>query len=313
MQSSSTFTAAPARPARRRASAMRRQEALLAGLLILPSTLGVLIFAVLPIAASLGISLTDWGGLSRPHYVGLQNYAQALNDSRAVSALSHTLIYVLLAVPAGVVISLGLAVLINNLRAPWLRTLFRTVYYLPMVTIGVAVALLWQVLLAPQGLVNLILGWLGVHGPNWLGSPQWVLPAVAVFSVWQGSGQGIILFLASLASVPRELYEAAQIDGASPLTLFRAITLPMISPTIFLVLVLSLIGALQVFEAVLVLSNGGPGDSSTTVALYIYKTAFSFFKMGYASALAWLLSALLIVLMVVQWRSQTRWVNYDQV
>ncbi|THF87413.1 sugar ABC transporter permease [Deinococcus sp. KSM4-11] len=296
-----------------RVSPMRRQETLLALLLILPSTLGIVVFAVLPIVASLGISLTDWGGLSRPNFVGLQNYATALQDSRATSALSHTLIYVLLAVPTGVAISMTLAVWINNLRAGWLRAVFRTVYYLPMVTIGVAVALLWQVLLAPQGVVNLILGWLGVHGPNWLGSPQWVLPAVAVFSVWQGSGQGIILFLASLASVPKDLYEAAQLDGARPWEAFRFITLPMVSPTVFLVLVLSLIGALQVFEAVLVLSNGGPGDSSTTVALYIYKTAFTFFKMGYASALAWLLSVILIALMVVQWRTQNRWVNYDQV
>jgi multiple sugar transport system permease protein len=309
-----TPTLAPTKlPRRRRAPAMRRQEAQLAWLLMLPSTLGIVVFAVLPILASFGISMTNWGGLSRPSFVGLQNYGTALSDSRAVSALSHTLLYVLLAVPSGVVISMLLAVLIHNLKVGWLKSLFRTVYYLPMVTIGVAVALLWQVLLAPQGLVNLILGWLGVHGPNWLGSPQWVLPAVAVFSVWQGSGQGIILFLASLASVPRDLYEAAQLDGARPFEAFRYITLPMVSPTVFLVLVLSVIGALQVFEAVLVLSNGGPGDSSTTVALYIYKTAFSFFKMGYASALAWLLSVILIVLLVVQWRNQSKWVNYDQV
>jgi len=299
--------------ARRRVSPVRRQESLLALLLILPSTLGIVIFAMLPIAASLGLSLTDWKGLSQPNFVGLQNYADALRDSRAVSALSHTLIYVLLAVPAGVVIALFLAVLIHNLKSKLLRSLFRTIYYLPMVTIGVAVALLWQVLLAPQGLVNLILGGVGIQGPNWLGSPQWVLPAVAVFSVWQGSGQGIILFLAGLSSVPKELYEASQLDGAKPGEIFRYVTLPMISPTIFLVIVLSLIGALQVFEAVLVLANGGPGDSSTTVALYIYKTAFTFFKMGYASALAWLLSLILIVLMVVQWRNQSKWVNYDQI
>ncbi|WP_168733603.1 sugar ABC transporter permease [Deinococcus sp. Arct2-2] len=302
------------RPGRKsRSSPMRRQEAALAALLILPSTLGIVVFAVLPIAASLGISLTDWGGLSRPNFVGVQNYASALQDPRATSALSHTLLYVLLAVPTGVAVSMTLAVWINNLKAGWLQTMFRTIYYLPMVTIGVAVALLWQVLLAPQGLVNLILGWLGVHGPNWLGSPSWVLPAVAIFSVWQGSGQGIILFLAALANVPKDLYEAAQLDGATPWQAFRSITLPMVSPTIFLVLVLSMIGALQVFEAVLVLSNGGPGDSSTTVALYIYKTAFTFFKMGYASALAWLLAVILIALMALQWRTQNKWVNYDQV
>lgn len=312
MQQTSALVAVSA-SRRPKVSAMRRQESWLALLLILPSTLGIVMFAILPIIASLGISLTNWGGLSRPKFVGLDNYATALSDNRAISSLSHTLLYVLLAVPTGVAISMLLAVLINNLKAGWLRSVFRTVYYLPMVTIGVAVALLWQVLLAPQGLVNLILGWLGIHGPNWLGSPDWVLPAVAVFSVWQGSGQGIILFLASLASVPKELYEAAALDGAKPFESFRFITLPMVSPTVFLVLVLSVIGALQVFEAVLVLSNGGPGDSSTTVALYIYKTAFSFFKMGYASALAWMLSVILIVLLVVQWRNQSKWVNYDQV
>jgi multiple sugar transport system permease protein len=311
MQKAAPRLTVPARTGR--FSPLRRQETLLAALLILPSTLGIVVFAVLPIAASLGLSLTDWGGLSKPNFVGVQNYATALQDSRATGALSHTLLYVLLAVPTGVLISLTLAVWITNLRAGWLRTVFRTVYYLPMVTIGVAVALLWQVLLAPQGLVNLILGTLGVNGPNWLGSPSWVLPAVAIFSVWQGSGQGIILFLASLASVPKDLYEAAQLDGARPWEAFRFITLPMVSPTVFLVLVLSVIGALQVFEAVLVLSNGGPGDSSNTVALYIYKTAFTFFKMGYASALAWFLAVILISLMALQWRAQNRWVNYDQV
>ena len=294
-------------------STLKKQEMWLAAALILPSTLGILIFATLPIFASLGVSLTDWGGLSRPSFAGLQNYGAALADRRAIRALSNTLTYVVLAVPVGVALSLGLAVLIHNLRLGWLRTVFRTVYYLPMVTIGVAVALLWQVLLAPEGLVNLILGWLGVHGPNWLGSPQWVLPAVAVFSVWQGAGQGMILFLAALAGVPRDLYEAAQVDGAPPWRQFWNITVPMVSPTIFLVLILSLIDALQVFDAVLVLTRGGPGDSSTTVALYIYKTAFNFFRMGYATALAWLLAGLLIVLMLMQWRLQRRWVNYEQV
>lgn len=294
-------------------SRVRREENRLAYLLMLPSTLGILIFAILPIFASFGISFTNWGGLSTPQWVGLDNYKNAFSDVRAQHSIIVTLKYTILSVPFGVALSLGMATLIHNVSNKFVGSFFRTVYYLPMVTIGVAVALLWTVLLAPQGLVNLILGWVGIHGPNWLGDPKWVLPAAAMFSIWQGAGQSIILFLAALASVPKDLYEAAQLDGASPWEAFRKITVPMISPTLFLVLVLSVISSLQVFDAVLVLTRGGPGDASTSTALYIYQTGFKYFKFGYGAALAWILSAVVMVLMAVQWRMQNKWVNYDQV
>ncbi|WP_051963185.1 carbohydrate ABC transporter permease [Deinococcus misasensis] len=300
-------------------SQLRQQEALLAYLLILPSTLGILVFAVFPILASMGISMTSWGGLTQPtfenfknQFTGLQNYQTALSDDRVLRSISHTLTYVLLSVPVGVAVSLGIATLIHNLKSSFLKTFFRTTYYLPMVTIGVAVALLWQLMLNPQGLINLMLGWFGIKGPSWLASPEWVLPAIALFSVWQGSGTSIILFLTALSNVNKELYEAAQLDGATGWNAFLKITFPMISPTLFLVLVLSLISSLQVFDAVLVMTNGGPGDSSTTIAVYIYKTAFQYFKYGYSAALAWILSVFLIVLTLVQWRMQRGWVNHDQ-
>lgn len=288
---------APAKPARR--ASLRREEAAWGLLLIAPSALVVLVFAVLPILASLGISLTNWGGLSRPEWVGLANYQRALTDDpKALRYLLQTFTFAAFAVPLGLAVSLLIASLIHNLSSPGVKGFFRTLYYLPMVTVGVATALLWQALF-------------GALGVNWLAQPSTVIPAVALFTVWQGAGASVILFLAALANVPKELYEAAQLDGARPAQLFRYITLPQISPTVFLVVVLSLIGSLQVFEAVLFMTKGGPGDASTSIALYIYTSAFTYFRMGYATALAWLLALGLIALLVVQWRMQKRWVHYE--
>lgn len=286
-------------PAPSKGTSLRREEALWGLLLVAPSTLVVLVFALLPILGSLGISFTNWGGLSKPEWVGLANYHKALtNDPKALRYLMQTFAFTAFAVPLGIVVSLFIASLIHNLSSGAVRGFFRTLYYLPMVTVGVATALLWQALF-------------GALGVNWLALPSTVIPAVALFTVWQGAGSSIILFLAALANVPKELYEAAQLDGARPGQLFRYITLPQISPTIFLVLVLSLIGSLQVFEAILFMTKGGPGDSSTSLAFYIYKSAFTYFRMGYATALSWLLALGLIVLLVVQWRMQRRWVHYE--
>jgi multiple sugar transport system permease protein len=296
---------------RRKGSSLRREEAFWGLVLILPSTLGIMVFAILPILGSLGISFTDWGGLSAPHWVGLENFKQAIADDKAIGSIIRTLIFTAISVPMGLGVSIILASLIHNLKLGGMKTFFRTLYYLPMVTIGVATALLFSVLFASQGPINLPLKLFGLEGPAWLGSPNTVLTAISIYSVWQGAGSSIILFLAALSNVSKELYEAAQIDGARPWHMFRFITLPMISPTIFLVLILSLIGSLQVFEAVLVMTKGGPGDSSTTIAMYIYKTGFTYFKMGYATALAWLLSLALVVLMVLQWRLQKAWVHYE--
>ncbi len=280
-------------------STLHREEAMWGLLLIAPSALVILVFAILPILGSLGISFTNWSGLSRPEWVGVDNYRKALlDDDKAQQYIWQTLVFTAFAVPMGLVASLGLASLIHNVISAPLKALFRTVYYLPIVTVGVAVALLWKSLFTALGI-------------NWLTDPQMVLPAVAFFSVWQGAGSSVILFLAALANVPRELYEAAQIDGARPWALFRHITFPQISPTIFLVLILSIIGSLQVFEGILFMTKGGPGDSSTTIAYYIYKTAFNFFRMGYATALSWLLAAGLIVLLILQWRLQKQWVHYE--
>ena len=308
-----TSTTAPTVARPRKASSLRREEAFWGFMLMLPSTLGIIVFAIVPILGSLGVSFTDWGGLSKPNWIGFENYQEAIQDEKAINSIIRTLIFTVIAVPLGVIASLGIATLIHNIVSDTLKTFFRTLYYLPMVTIGVATALLWRVLFTAQSPINA--PWLifGQSAPAWLSDPNLVLFAVAIYSVWQGAGSSIILFLAALANVPKDLYEAAQLDGARGWDLFARITVPSISPTIFLVLILSLIGGLQVFDAVLVMPTpaGGPGDSSTTIALYIYKVAFKFFKMGYGTALAWLLSGALIVLMFWQWRLQRTWVHYE--
>jgi multiple sugar transport system permease protein len=284
---------------RARGRSLRSEEALWGWLLILPSLIGILIFGIVPILGSLGVSFTNWTGISQPQFNGLANYTRAIGDERAWQYSLQTLIFTAVAVPLGLVVSLGLAAMIHNVSSKPGKGFFRTLYYLPMVTAGVATAVLFKSLFT----------WMGV---NWLSRPDTVLPTVAFFSVWQGAGASMILFLAALSNVSRELYEAAQIDGAKPWHLFRYITLPMVSPTIFLVLVLGLIGGLQVFETILFMTRGGePGDSSVSIALYIYRTAFKYFRMGYATALSWLLALVLIVLLVIQWRMQKRWVHYD--
>jgi multiple sugar transport system permease protein len=284
---------------RARGRTLRSEEALWGWLLILPSVIGIIVFGIVPIVGSIGVSFTNWTGISQPKFNGLTNYARAIGDERALQYSLQTLIFTAVAVPLGLIVSLGLAAMIHNVKSHPSKTFFRTLYYLPMVTAGVATALLFKSMFT----------WMGI---NWLTRPDTVLPTVAFFSVWQGAGASMILFLAALSNVPRELYEAAQIDGAKPWHLFRYITLPMVSPTIFLVLVLGLIAGLQVFETILFMTRGGePGDSSVSIALYIYRTAFKYFRMGYATALSWLLALVLIVLLVVQWRMQKRWVHYD--
>jgi ABC-type sugar transport system permease subunit len=261
-------------------------------LLAVPSTLVVAVFALLPVGASLLISFTDWRGLGQPAWVGLANYWALLEDARFHRYLRQTLVYAALAVPLGVVLPLAIALALRNLAGPW-NLIFRVVFYLPVVTGVVATALLFQALI-------------GLFPFNPLARPETVLPTLAAFSAWQGMGGAILLYLAGLARIPRELYEAAALDGAGPWQSFRFVTLPQILPVVSLVLVLSTIAAIQVFEVVLFMTRGGPGDASTTVALYIYTNAFRYFRSGYATALAWVLALGLFLLILLQRRLERR-------
>lgn len=292
----------------------RRRE--LTGLLfVLPVVLGTLIFNVAPALASLALSFTEWDLLTPPRFTGLANFKELLTaDPFALGAMRNTVVFVIGSVGLGMLGSLTLALLVNQpLRG---ISLFRLAYYLPVVTSIVAVGLVWQWLLNSRlGLVNGMLAGVGIQGPSWLTDPAWAIVAIIIASVWQLLGTNMMIFLAGLQNVPADLYDAARIDGASAWRRLRDVTLPILSPTTFFVLITSLISSFQVFGLVYVLTiTEGAGGRSRTMDVWIYylwQNAFSYFRMGYASAMAWLLFVVIGVLTVVQWRMAQRWVFYE--
>jgi len=284
---------------------------------ISPWLIGFLVFTLGPMIVSLGASFTSWTMLSPPTWVGLENYERMFGDDPLFAqSLLNTAYYVLLAVPLATVLALGLALILNQ-HLPGMGV-FRTIFFLPSITNLVAVSILWIWVFNPEfGLLNSALRVVGVTGPLWLQSDSWAKPALIVMSLW-GIGGSMIIFLAALQGVPHELYEAAALDGAGPVRRFRAITLPMISPAVFFSLVIGLIGGLQVFTQAFVMtgtaqpgSEGGPNNSTLFVVLYLYKKAFQEFKMGYASALAWVLFCLILIVTLVQKRLSRKWVYYE--
>jgi multiple sugar transport system permease protein len=277
-----------------------------------PSFAGFALFVLLPVAAALVLSFTDWNLLSAPRWVGLNNYRQLLAANPLVAQVfGNTILFTVGTVPARVVLSLLIAVLINQpLRG---ISLFRAAYFMPVVAPVVASALVWAWIFNGNfGLINFLLLKLGVHDPpNWLNSTRWALPAIMIFSIWKNVGFTAIIYLAGLQAIPQELYEAAAVDGATWWARFRHVTVPMVSPTTFFVLVVSTIFAFQVFEESFVMTNGGPANATNTIVYYTYQSAFLYFHMGMASALAWILFAVLIVLTLTQVLIQRRWVHYE--
>jgi multiple sugar transport system permease protein len=258
---------------------------------------------------SLYISFTRWDLLTAPVWVGLRNYLDKMPaDPRFWQSLKVTVIYTAAYVPLELIGGLALAVLVRNpirgVRA------FRTLFYLPTVLAGVAFVVVWLWMLDPRGgLVNLALAQLGVVGPRWLLDPQWALPALVLMSFW-GWGRAMVIYLAGLQAIPGELYEAAAIDGAGNWVRFWRVTIPLLTPTIFFNLILSIIGTFQTFTNAFVATNGGPLDATLFFVLYLYKRAFELLDMGYAAALAWVLFIIILLLTLIVFRSQRFWVFY---
>jgi multiple sugar transport system permease protein len=289
---------------------MSHREAIAFYVLILPWIIGFLVFQLGPMVASLGFSLTVYDVVRPPKWVGLGNYATMLTrDELFWQALKVTATYTALSVPMGIVVSLFLATLLNQ-RIPAL-SLFRTVFYLPSVISGVAASLLWIWLLNPAfGLVNYLLRVLfGIIGPKWLLSEAWVIPAFVLMSLW-GVGGSLVIYLAALQSVPTELYEAASLDGATAWRRFRNVTLPMISPVILFTFITGIIGSFQTFMQAYVMTQGGPHYASLFYGLYLFQNAFRYFKMGYGSALAWVLFVIVLLLTLVTFRLSADRVYY---
>jgi multiple sugar transport system permease protein len=289
-------------------SSLKRREAITFYLFISPWLLGFLFFTLGPMLLSLYTSFTQWDLLTSPVWIGLENYVQAFADERFYQALKVTAIYTLLFVPLDLAGGLLLAMLVNA-RLRGMRV-FRTVFYLPTVFSGVVFVVVWLWMLNPRGgMINLLLAQIGVAGPKWLMDPHLALYSLVLMSFW-GWGRSMVIFLAGLQTIPGELYEAASIDGATSRQQFIKITLPLLTPTIFFNLVLSVIFTFQTFTSAFVATDGGPLDATLFLVLYIYRQAFQFLNMGYASALAWILFAIILVLTLVVVRSQRFWVFY---
>jgi multiple sugar transport system permease protein len=287
-----------------------RREAAWGYLFLLPNIVGFLIFTALAVVTAFGLALTEWDLLIPPKFIGLANYTKLLtNDPVFKQTMLNTVYFVGGVVPLDIVCSLGLALLLNRpIRA---MALYRAIYFVPVVTSLIAVSIVWQWLYHTEvGLINFVLADVGLPKVNWLGSTEWAMPAVILMSSWKSAGYYAVIFLAGLQGIPQHLYEAADIDGANSWQKFWKITLPLLSPTMFFVLVISIIQAFQVFGQIFIMTRGGPANATSTIVYFIYNSAFVWFRMGYAAAASWVLFAIIFLITIVQTRWQRRWVHY---
>lgn len=278
-------------------------------LYISPWILGFCVLTLYPFLASLYYSFTDYNMVREPVFIGLKNYSMMAVDPDFYQSLKVTFYYVLMAVPAKLAVALLVAVILNiPLRG---IGIFRTVYYLPSLLGGsIAVSILWKFLFMRDGLVNEILGHAGIGPMDWLGSPKLALFTITLLPVWE-FGSSMVIFLAGLKQIPKELYEAARVDGSSRLATFFRITLPLLTPVILFNLVMQTIGAFQQFTAAFVITGGGPLKSTFLYGLMLYEQAFNFFKMGYASALSWNLFLIILAVTFLLLKTSDRWTHYE--
>ncbi|HMP39210.1 MAG TPA: sugar ABC transporter permease [Roseiflexaceae bacterium] len=271
--------------------------------------IGFLAFDAGPIVASLLISFTNWTALSPPEFVAMANYQRMIGDPLFYTALRNSIYFGVGSVGLGLIVSFLLALLLN--QNVFGMSVFRTIFYLPSVVSGIAVAILWIMILHQDfGLINSVLSWFGIQGPGWLVQPAWAMPALILMSLW-GAGGSMVIYLAGLQSVPQHLYEAAAIDGAGTWQKFWTVTIPMMSPVIFYNLIVGFIASIQGFVLVLIMTNGGPANATLVYGLYLYRLAFQFFQMGYASALAWVLLMVIMLITATQFYFARYWVYYE--
>jgi multiple sugar transport system permease protein len=287
----------------------QRREALTGYLVILPWMIGFLVFTAAPMLFSLAVAGTDWELLGSPRWTGLTNLQTLVTDDLFWKSLWNTTFYTVLAVPSSLVVALAVAMLLNQ-RARG-TNVYRLLAYLPSQLPAVATAVLWFLIFSPNyGLANDLLSLLHLPTSQWIWSPTMAKPSLVIKAAWSFGG-AMIIFLAGLQGIPAMLYEAAKIDGAGGWAQFRHVTLPMLSPIIFFNLVIGLIGSYQVFTDVFVMTQGGPGNATLMLVLYIYQNGFSYFRMGYAALLSWVLFLITLVLTIGQFALSRRWVYYE--
>ncbi|EAC3994337.1 sugar ABC transporter permease [Listeria monocytogenes] len=276
---------------------------------LLPNLLGFLIFIAIPILGSLGISFTDWDLVSTIHFTGFENYKRLFNDPEFWKSFRNTITFIIGYLPSVMILGLACALMLNQKIK--LRPFFRAVYFLPVITSWVAVSLVWKWLFNPSyGLINYFLSLVGIAGPNWLTDPQTAMIAVIITSAWKDIGFVMVLFLGGLQNISPSYYEAANMDGASKLRQLFSITIPLLTPTTFFVTIISLINSFQVFDQVMIMTEGGPSGATMTLVQNIYNHAFRYFEMGYASAMSWILFIVIFIITIIQNKLQKRWSNY---
>lgn len=291
-------------------SALARQEMIAAYAMLLPWILGLIIFVAGPILASLVMAFTEWDLLNPPHWIGLLNFREMFAvDELVAKSLANTAVYTFIGVPLQLATALSVALLLNQKMAG--IRFYRTAFYVPSVTPAVANAVLWTLIYSPEfGVANYILHALGLPTFRWLADERVAKLALIIMSLW-GVGRTMVIYLAGLQGIPEHLHEAASIDGADNLQRFTHITLPMLTPTIFFTTIMGIIGSFQVFSAAYIMTNGGPNNATLFYMLHLYRNAFQFLRMGYASAMAWVLFVIIALLTYVQFASSGRWVYYE--
>ena len=285
---------------------------------LIPSLIGMVIFSALPLIVSGLISLTDWNGLDSlldpgfmsQHFIGLKNFKDILTGEEFWKVLHNTLGFIVLYIPLMLCLSLLVAFLLSRPKKG--VGAFRVMFYIPVLTSWVAASLIWKSVLSPEyGAINNILKMVGIQGPDWLLSEKWAMPAIVLVSVWKDMGFFGLILLSGIMAIDKSYYEAASIDGAGPLAKFFKITLPLLTPSIFYVLIVSLINSFQLFPQIMIMTDGGPNGVTQVMVERIYKYGFNYYKMGYASAFSWLLFVIIMVCTFIQMKGQNRWVNYD--
>ncbi len=295
---------------RRGALTMRQRDQRVGMLMISPILVGILCFSVIPVFFSLFISFTSWNMMTPWSFVGVQNYVTVLQDKMLGVIWGNTIKYVSIAIPGAIICGLLLALALNaNIRGV---PFYRTAFFLPNITTTVAVCVVWSWLYDKNyGFINNVLNMVGVEPIPWLSSRAWAMTSVAIMSIWQAMGYDMIILAAGLKSIDDTYYEAAYIDGATKWKSFWQITLPMLTPTLFYLLVMHFIGFFQMFDAAFVMTKGGPGHATETIVMQIYNIAFAYFRMGEASTYAWILFVVIFAITLVQFTLQNKWVNYD--
>ena len=298
---------------RRRKWTIYQLEEITAYAFLTPWLVGLLGFTAIPMILSLYYSFTDANMLTSAQFIGVKNYIRLFSFDDTMSlfwkTLSNTSFYTFVGVPLNIVVGLIIALLLNQ-RIRGLDV-FRTIYYLPSVISGVAVSLLWAWIFHPHfGVLNHFLSLVGITGPAWLFDEVWAKPALIIMNIW-GAGGGMLIFLAGLQGIPTQLYEAAELDGASVWSRFWKITMPMLSPTIFFVLITNIIGSFQVFTSSYVMTSGGPNNATMMYVLWLFNLAFQQFNMGFACALAWVYLLIMVAFTLLVFKSSPAWVYYE--